>query len=95
MVTHTEVNHGVQWTVERRAVGTDCPTTAASQAESAWGTPTRGSPQVFRRDPMDLVDRSALEGVAEEVRQLDDVLAASAPVGRKRHVTGAVARLPG
>ncbi len=95
MVTHKEVSHGVQWTTKRRAVGTDRSASAAPQAESARGTTTGGRPQVFRRHPVDPVDRRAVEGVAAEVQQPDDVLATAAPVGRERHTAGALAGVPG
>lgn len=95
MGTHMEVSHGVQWTTERRAVGADRPASAASQAASAWGTTTGRRPQVFRRDPVDPVDGRAVEGVAAEVQQPDDMLATSARVGRERHVARALASVPG
>jgi hypothetical protein len=95
MVTHTEVNHGVQWTIERCTVGTDCPAAAASQEQAARRTASGGSPQVFRRDSVDPVDRRAVESVAPHVREFEHVLAAAAAVGRGRYAAGAVARLPG
>ena len=95
MVTHTEVNHGVQWTTERRGMGTDRPAPAAPQAESAGRTTSGGRAQVLRRHPVDPVDRRTVEGAAAPVRQFEHLLAAAAPVGRRRHVARPVARLPG
>lgn len=95
MVTHMEVSHGVQWTTERRAVGTDCPSSAAPQAESARRSTSGRSAPLLRRHHVDLVDRCTLEGVAAEVRQFDDLLATAASVGRGWHLAGAVAGLSG
>src|SRR2546429_9151137 len=94
MVTHMEVSHGVQWTTERGAVGTDRPASAAPQAESAWRTTSGGSAQVLRRHPVDPLDRCPVEGAAAQVRELDDLLAPTATVGRGRHAARSVARVP-
>ena len=95
MVTHTEVSHGVQWTTERRAVGTDRPPVAAPRAESARRATSCGQPQVLRRHSVDPVDRRTVEGAAPQVQQPDHVLAPAATVGRGRHIARALARLAG
>jgi len=95
MDTHREVSHGVQWTTERRAVGTDRPAAAAPQAESARRTTSGGPAQVPRRHSVDPVDRRAVEGAAPQVQQLDHLLATPAAVGRERDAARAMARLPG
>ena len=80
MVSHTKVSHGVQWTTERRAVGTDRPASAASQGPIARRTPSRRSAQVPRRHSLDSVDGRAVEGATAHVRQFEHVLATAAAV---------------
>ena len=81
MASHREVSHGVQWTIERRAVGKDRPASAAPQTESARRATSGGPAQVLRRHSVDSVDRRTVESTAAHVRQFDHVLEAAAPVG--------------
>src|SRR5262245_29004740 len=48
---------------------------------------------LFRRHPLDPVDRRSLERIAGAVRESDDVLAPAAAVGRHRRAPGAVSCL--
>jgi len=79
---------------DRRAMGAPQGTPTNPSPEPARRAPPSRRSEVFRRHPLDSVDRSSLERAAPKIREPDDVLAASFHLGRGWDAAQPVARLP-
>jgi len=78
---------------DRRAMGAPQGTSTDLFSEPARRAPPSRRSEVFRRHPLDSVDRGSLERAAPEVWEPDDLLAAPVHLGRGRDAAQPVAGL--
>src|SRR5262245_2123751 len=78
---------------DRRAMGAPQGTVTDPSPEPARRAPPSGRSKVFRRYPLDPLDRGTMERAAPTIWESDDLLAAPVHLGRGRDVAGSLARV--
>ena len=79
---------------DRRAMGAPEGTPTNPPTKSPRRAPASRRSKVFRRHPLDPVDRSSLERASPPIWEPDDLLASLADLGRGGDAAGDVASLP-